>query len=312
MFASALRNGTRRLSARAPTRVPTQPGRRLAAVAGAGVGAAACAYFVLSGSQPRGGRALAASSSDVLGKADALYKGSDDRLALLNLLSAAVGADITRESPELLWRTARACHDVKKRIIADKIAPQDVLGPEGKPFADKASAVKFLATRAHELATEAVRRAPSDFAVQKWAGIALAGIGDIVGTKAKIGNAFTVREHFARAVELNPRDATSKYLLGQWCYDVASVSWLERRAAAAIFNTPPTCSFEEALAQFLEAEKCDPGFYVANALMVAKSYSSLGLKDDARKWATITLEMKAGNEDDRTAQKEARDLLAKL
>ena len=36
---------------------------------------------------------------------------------------------------------------------------------------------------------------------------------------------FSSQEHFAKAVELNPRDPTSRHLLGVWFFEVASLSW---------------------------------------------------------------------------------------
>jgi len=37
------------------------------------------------------------------------------------------------------------------------------------------------------------------------------------GTKAAIQKSFVVKEHFEKAAQLNPSDATSHYLLGMWC-----------------------------------------------------------------------------------------------
>src|SRR5688572_18383178 len=54
-------------------------------------------------------------------------------------------------------------------------------------------------------------------------------IGDFITTKEKIGNAFKIKEHALKAVELNPKDATSFVVLGTWCFNVASVGWLERK-----------------------------------------------------------------------------------
>jgi hypothetical protein len=42
-------------------------------------------------------------------------------------------------------------------------------------------------------------------------------------------------------------DQTLNHLLGRWCYAVASVSWMERKLASAIFATPPESSYDEAL-----------------------------------------------------------------
>lgn len=41
-------------------------------------------------------------------------------------------------------------------------------------------------------------------------------VGDYEGSKVKIQNAFIIRQEFQRALELNPNDATTTCLLGQW------------------------------------------------------------------------------------------------
>lgn len=57
----------------------------------------------------------------------------------------------------------------------------------------------------------------TNFAAHKWRGIILSEIGNHVDTKIKIGNAYFIRDEFARACELNPGDGTSRHLLGRWC-----------------------------------------------------------------------------------------------
>jgi hypothetical protein len=42
----------------------------------------------------------------------------------------------------------------------------------------------------------------------QWYAIALSLIGDYRSIKEKIGNAYTIRDHFQRACDLNPRDPT--------------------------------------------------------------------------------------------------------
>jgi hypothetical protein len=87
----------------------------------------------------------------------------------------------------------------------------------------------------------------------------LSSVGEFSGTSTKIKNSFIVRDHFERAVVLSPKDATSRHLLGLWCFEVAKLSWVEKKAAAAFFAAPPSATYEEALAHFEAAEKIDPG-----------------------------------------------------
>lgn len=57
-----------------------------------------------------------------------------------------------------------------------------------------------------------------------------------------------------KALHFNPTDGYAHYVLGRWCYQVASVGWLQRKAAAALFASPPESSYEQALEHFMKAE----------------------------------------------------------
>ncbi len=44
----------------------------------------------------------------------------------------------------------------------------------------------------------------------------------------------------------------------RFCYEVAELSWWERKMAATLFAEPPTATMEEARNHFLEAERIKP------------------------------------------------------
>ena len=53
-------------------------------------------------------------------------------------------------------------------------------------------------------------------------------------------------------------------------FEVAGLSWTLRKIAAAVFASPPTGTYDEALAHFMAAEKINPGFYIKNRLMIGE------------------------------------------
>jgi hypothetical protein len=79
-----------------------------------------------------------------------------------------------------------------------------------------------------------------------------------------------LQEHIDRAIELRPEEPILHYLNGRWCFEVAGLSWLEKKAAAALFATPPEATYEQALGFFMKSEELSPGTWKANMLMVAK------------------------------------------
>ena len=109
------------------------------------------------------------------------------------------------DDTELLWRLARVC-----KKLADeekpKSAAKQALIREGVQSSERALALK-----------------PDSGPAHKWQAILLTEVGQFEGTTATIKNSFVVRAHFEKAVELSPKDATSRHLLGLWCFEVAKV-----------------------------------------------------------------------------------------
>eukprot|EP00794_Sanderia_malayensis_P019057 gene19057-20971_t len=170
------------------------------------------------------------------------------------------------DNAELLWRFARASRDF------------------GELDGTSGDLRKELTFQGFKAAEKAIELGSKSFACHKWYGIMLSQVGDYQGTREKIENSYKIRDHFQKAIELNPTDATSHYLLGVWFFTFADLPWYQKKLAATIFASPPNCTYSEAEEHFLHAEKIDPGFYTANQLMLAKTYLRLGKKDQARIW----------------------------
>ncbi|XP_010810504.1 regulator of microtubule dynamics protein 1 isoform X2 [Bos indicus] len=112
-----------------------------------------------------------------------------------------------------------------------------------------------------------------------------------------------------KAIELNPKDATSIHLMGIWCYTVAEMPWYQRRIAKVLFATPPGSTYEEALGYFHRAEQVDPNFYSKNLLLLGKTYLKLHNKKLAAFWLTKAKDYPAHTEEDKQIQTEAAQLL---
>lgn len=197
-----------------------------------------------------------------LREADKLFDGNQ-YTALAGMLRGSLSR--APDDAELLWRLCRA---LKKLADAE---------PDKK-------AKEALLKEALEHAAAALKHAPESSPSNKWYAIALSEVGQFAGTSATIKNSFVVREHFERAVKFDPSDATARHLLGVWCFEVAKLSWLEQKAAAALFATPPTATYDEAIAHFERAEAMDPGFYPKNLLLLAQACARAGKTAEAKAW----------------------------
>lgn len=232
---------------------------------------------------------LALEREELLEQADYLYSSAETEKLYQLLLQHK-----NRDDAEFLWRLARATRDMA--LLPDTAADTK----------------KQLIYESYDCAKRALERDETCFAAHKWYAICLSDTGDYEGIKVKLGNSYIVRDHLKRAIELNPKDATSLYILGYWCYAFADLPWYQRKVAAVIFTTPPTSTFEEALEFFLKAEAVDPNFYSKNLLMLGKTFLKMNDKEQAKLWLTKAKEYPPLTHEDKEVHKEAVDLLKSL
>ncbi|XP_077863380.1 regulator of microtubule dynamics protein 1-like [Saccoglossus kowalevskii] len=145
----------------------------------------------------------------------------------------------------------------------------------------------------------------------KWYALCVGSSGQYESTQQRITNGFLYKEHIEKAIRLRPTEASLRHFLGRWCYEVAQLSWLERKAASALYATPPSATVDEALEHFLKAESLQPGFWKTNTLFIARCYIQKASYVYARTWLEKCLEMPYENTEEELAHEEANKLLTK-
>ncbi|XP_064641746.1 regulator of microtubule dynamics protein 1-like [Lineus longissimus] len=224
----------------------------------------------------------------VIDKADELY--SENKM---DELYALLIQHATCENAEALWRLARAAYE------------------QGQHAKDSEKKKKFM-YEAYQHILKAMTVDDKNFAVHKWYAILLDIVGEYEGTRKRIENSYIVKEHFEKAVELNPTDATSVHTLGYWHFLFADLPWYQRKIASVVFATPPASTYEEALELFLKAEKIEPNFYSTNLLMIGKCYMRLSKKEEAIAYLIKARNYLVKNIHDQKAHDESKDLLLQL
>lgn len=86
---------------------------------------------------------------------------------------------------------------------------------------------------------------------------------------------------------------------------VATFDWLEKKAAAALYRSPPTATLHDALENFLKAEELSPGFSRTVRLYIAKCHKDLGNISEATNWTKLALNMPTTS-DEETSKLEAQ------
>lgn len=138
-----------------------------------------------------------------------------------------------------------------------------------------------------ELIDEAMKINGAHYAIHKWMAIIMDARSALDGIKARVQQLEKVQFHMKKAVELNPEDATSWYIMGTFSYELADMPWYQRKIVSAIFASPPTGSYAEALEHFKRAEEVKPNFYSMNLLMMGKCYLALKDNENAKQYLTL-------------------------
>ncbi|KAM6992106.1 LOW QUALITY PROTEIN: regulator of microtubule dynamics protein 3 [Tautogolabrus adspersus] len=226
---------------------------------------------------PSGELALLLAQSDILHTGDARLKAEGFQLLLDN--RAEYG-----DSREFLWRLARAYSDMYESTD-DK--------QEKKNYAQRGRQEAELALKKNGLNAEC----------HKWLAVLSGLTSQHESMHSKLKSGHILKEHLDRAIALRDDDPMCFYLLGRWCYEVATLDWLEKKAAAALYQSPPTSTLHEALENFLKAEELGPGFSKTVRLYIAKCHQELGNISEATNWTELALKMNTCSDDDEETSK---------
>jgi len=224
---------------------------------------------------------------DQLARADTLFEDNkfQETVDLLKTLDAA--------NPEVLWRHGRALFKVS--------------GSESN-----SSKKSEMIREAYKLIADSLEKEEQNFAVHKWYAILLDAKSNLDGIKERVTQLENVKKHMQRAIELNPSDPTSRYILGEFAFGLADLPWYQRKIVSTIFATPPTGTYEEALENFLRAEELEANFYSMNKLMIGKCYYQLKDTEKAKEYLSQAVNITVQNEDDRKCKEEAESLMKKI
>ncbi|XP_051730558.1 regulator of microtubule dynamics protein 3 [Ctenopharyngodon idella] len=197
------------------------------------------------------------------------------------------------DNMEFMWRLARAYSDMCETT-------------------DNREEKRNYAEQGHYEAEAALMRNGLSADCHKWFAVLARLSSQYESIHGKLKSGRVLKEHLDRALALRDDDPICFYLLGRWCLEVSSLGWLETKAAATLYETPPTSSLNEALENFLKAEELKPGFSKTVRLYIAKCHKELGNMSEARNWVQLALSTPAGaNEDSDSAalQEELKALI---
>nr|XP_046229099.1 regulator of microtubule dynamics protein 3 isoform X2 [Scatophagus argus] len=229
---------------------------------------------------PSGELALLLAQSDILHTGDASLKAEGFRLLLDNRAENG-------DNREFLWRLARAYSDMYEST-------------------EDRQQKKTYAQQGREEAELALKKNGLNAECHKWFAVLTGLTSQHDSMHSKLKSSHILKEHLDRAMALRDDDPMCFYLLGRWCYEVATLDWLEKKAAAALYQSPPTSTLHDALENFLKAEELSPGFSKTLRLYIAKCHKELGNISEATNWTELALKMRPDNDDEETSKLEAQ------
>lgn len=179
--------------------------------------------------------ALSVEDSDLASRVDELFAQDNPQEALDLLLDNAAQV---HETQDLYWRQVKCYYELFAATSNKDKAQQETYLREGIALAEQGLQDKF-----------------SDCGyLLKWKAIFLGKLGAFQPTKEKMQNSFVIRDALLQAqTRLPPEDASVDQALGEWCFKVAGISFVERQVASVLFGSPPTSTYEQALAHFQQS-----------------------------------------------------------
>ncbi|VIO98623.1 Uncharacterized protein BM_BM2444 [Brugia malayi] len=167
---------------------------------------------------------------------------------------------------DLLWRLGKACF-LWANTLQKKDPKKKLLILEGRTYATSAYTID-------ENNAEALR----------WAAILIGSATDFLGPKEKIEQGKIFKAYLDRAIQMQSTEYSLLHSRGRFSYEVANLTWIEKRLCSALFSEVPHGTIDEALSDFLEAEKYSPFAWPENLLYIARCYAVMKNKELAKKY----------------------------
>lgn len=167
---------------------------------------------------------------------------------------------------------------------------------------------KELAFEAFGYARDALAADEKNPEVHKWYAITIGSLSEFVGVQQKIQNGYEFKEHVDTAVKLKPSDPTLHHMLGRWCFEVATLTWIERKLASTLYSAPPQSTMQESRAHLFAADKLKSN-WKENMLFIAKTYICEGNYSPAISWIDRAVAVPCSGEGDEVAHRELEILM---
>ncbi len=227
--------------------------------------------------------------SKLLAEAKTLEQHSNEEAALQKYLQAL---KLDPENFDATWNTS---------FLYAKI------GNRQKELSDK---TRYFAS-SREYASKALQLNPKNADANYAMAVALGRMALISAPKEKVAASREIKMYAERAIQYNPAHAGAYHVLGMWNYEVASLNFAERSAAKYLFGGIPAGSMDQAILNYVQAIKLDPG-YILFYLDLARALTAKDYKDEAIRTLQKAQSLPPKTEDDPAYLAQCKALLEQL
>ncbi len=231
--------------------------------------------------QPADSLQQALQTSDEL-RTSGQFESAMERLQALN--------KVHPDNAEVLWRLARTKVDIGEQVAESNEDRMERLYQEALADANRATTVDSSNANAHLSVAIAAGR-----------------VGLISGTREKVRQSRTVKDHVDRAIELDSSLAAAYHVRGRWNHEVASLGFFSRSIVKIVYGGLPDASYEAAVENFQRSLELDER--VIDHLEIARTYIEKDQEEEARQHLQTALDLPNQDPDDPQYKEEARELL---
>ena len=226
---------------------------------------------------------------DFIKKIDILNLEGNYQKELLELNNAVA---LYPDDVDLLWRLGRVHFE-----IADQT---ENIAIHKKHFYPGLESVK-----------KALKNNPNSPRSNHWYAVLIGQIGLLEGTEQKIKNSYEVEKYALRAIELDPHYDGTYHVMGRWHYELANLSWIERKIAEWVYSTPPEGGYNQAADFFRKAINVKED-EIRHYFWLAKTYLEMDAYKDAKQTFEKILTLNSFDDSDVKMQSESKEYLKDL
>jgi tetratricopeptide (TPR) repeat protein len=242
--------------------------------------------------------------------------------ALLLLMPAVLQAEPADEliaKGDAFYVKLQAAEALKYYLPAEKLEPNNArllvrISREYRHLmsdAPRSEQKLSLGNTAEDYANRAAALEPNDPEAQLAVAISYGKLAPFQGNRERFEASQIIKDAADKVIRLDPGNDLGWHVLGRWHLALAEVSSLERMLAPFAYGKLPDSTYEDAARCFEKAIELNPN-RLMHYIELGDVYARLGRTDEARRFISKGLAMRATEKDDPETKRQGQELLAKL